>query len=355
LASEHRSYFSSGTTALYAALVSLGIKRSFVAVPPNICPNIIVAIFASSNRPYFVEIEFERFGISPYHLESAINKVSAVIAVHAYGIPCLIDKLAALSKKHGIPLIEDCAQAEGATYGGRQVGVFGDVAIFSYGVGKILALNGGGGMAITRRRDVAHRLQGVQERLPIAEKMEGTVELSRFFKFLYNQCYPDQLALYRAAAARFFRSVGKSMLAAHRPGLGQEIKSAQSCLPAKIASRRKNAEIYSHELSGQPEIKVCLFPEGAVPWRFNLRLEHTLRQQVLRTLLSEGFNVSSWYPDMRRFLDKPSYASGPAPHAVDLDETILNFWLDDGTTENDITITTRRLKQAVHDFDKQSN
>ena len=352
-ASENRIYFANGTTALYAALVSLGIKRSYVAVPPNICPNVIVAILASSNRPYFVDIETERFGLSPEHLDQAIHKVSAVIAVHAYGIPCLIDQIAALASRHRIPLIEDCAQAEGARYMGKDIGGLGDVAVFSYGAGKILTLPDGGGLAITRRRDIADRLTDIQKRLPVAVQSEAAEELSRFFKFLYNQCSPEQLALYRPAATRFFRSVGKSILAAPRPELDNKIRIVQSQLPAQIAMRRRHAEVYAHQLGGESEIQICPFPEGAVPWRFNLRLEHSVRQRVLKALLSEDLKVSSWYPDMRRFLAKSSYGGGPTPQAVKLDETILNLWLDSETTVNTITVTTTKLKQALCNIRKQ--
>jgi dTDP-4-amino-4,6-dideoxygalactose transaminase len=346
LGPDHKVCFANGTTALYAALVSLGVKRSLVAITPNVCPNVVIAIFASTNKPYFVEIESGRLGMSPQSLDRVIRKVSAVIAVHCFGTPCLIDELAARCRKHGVPLIEDCAQAQGATYKGKDVGSFGDVSIFSYGAGKILSL-GGGGMAVTRRASMASRLRKIARRLSAGAPAEAAEELGSFFKFLYNHCYPDRLAPYRGAASRFFRSAAAGILAAPRPGLAQDIERAMQGLPSIVAARRSKSNAYARRLKGIPELEVCPVPEGAVPWRFNMRLEHSVRQRVLKALLSEGARVSSWYPDMRRFLPRASYASEEAPQAIKLDETILNLWVDESTTEGAIAGATTRLKQLL--------
>ncbi|WP_276482113.1 DegT/DnrJ/EryC1/StrS family aminotransferase [Paraflavitalea pollutisoli] len=145
---------SSGTAALHLALVILGVR----AGDEVICQSMTFA--ASANpivyqgaAPIFVDSESDTWNMCPQFLELAITdrirlgkKPKAIIVVHLYGMPAQIEEIMYVSRKYDIPVIEDAAEALGSTYGGRQVGTFGDIAIFSFNGNKIITTSGGGAL-----------------------------------------------------------------------------------------------------------------------------------------------------------------------------------------------------------------
>src|SRR5581483_11397699 len=194
----HSCYFGNGSTALFALLRALSCRNGRVALPALICPSVVAAVVASGNQPYFVDIEAQTYGLDVDRIAEIIQDVNAVIAVHAYGIPCQIERLRDICFAYQVPLIEDCALAEGAKSDGVTVGSFGTAAIFSYGAGKIIG-PGEGGAALTSDPDLFAGLQKEAGMLPdhynpvVADGMGGLL------KFGYNCFYPNQLETYRQA------------------------------------------------------------------------------------------------------------------------------------------------------------
>ncbi|PYQ01896.1 MAG: hypothetical protein DMF82_17855, partial [Acidobacteria bacterium] len=96
--------------------------------------------------------------LDPDSLERAITpRTRAVVPTHVYGLPCDMDEIASIARRHGLRVVEDCAHALGASYRGRPAGTLGDAALFSFQVLKPLNTFGGG-MAFTRDRDLGRRL-----------------------------------------------------------------------------------------------------------------------------------------------------------------------------------------------------
>lgn len=121
-------------------------------------------------RPVFADIEEETFNLDPAALEAAITpRTKGVVVVHLFGLPARMDEIMAIARKHGLFVIEDCAQAVGARYKGTPVGLFGDTGTFSFYPTKNLGGCGEGGAFVSRRADVAARaklirVHGMQER-----------------------------------------------------------------------------------------------------------------------------------------------------------------------------------------------
>jgi dTDP-4-amino-4,6-dideoxygalactose transaminase len=150
----HVTALSSGTAALHLALVILGVK----AGDEVICQSMTFS--ASANpivyqgaTPVFVDSEEQTWNISPEYLEKAIEDrirlgklPKAIIVVHLYGMPAQMDKIMKISRKYGIPVIEDAAEALGSLYNGKALGTFGDIAILSFNGNKIITTSGGGAL-----------------------------------------------------------------------------------------------------------------------------------------------------------------------------------------------------------------
>jgi dTDP-4-amino-4,6-dideoxygalactose transaminase len=158
---RHGVGVGSGTDALRLALAALGVGAGDEVVTPAFSfvasASTIVMVGA---RPVFVDIDPETYAIDPDAVERALTpRTRAIVVVHLYGHAAPLDRLAALARDRGVALVEDAAQAIGATYDGRPVGGWGDAACLSFYPTKNLGACGDGGMVLTSRDDVAERLR----------------------------------------------------------------------------------------------------------------------------------------------------------------------------------------------------
>lgn len=121
-----------------------------IIVPSNTYIASILAISANDLVPILVEPDIATYNLDPNLLEAKItNKTKAILAVHLYGQLCNMKAIAAIAKKNNLKIIEDCAQAHGATINGRRAGSFGDAAGFSFYPGKNLGALGDAGAITT--------------------------------------------------------------------------------------------------------------------------------------------------------------------------------------------------------------
>ena len=153
---KYCSCVNSGTSALHATLWSLGIgKGDEVILPVNTFIATAEAVSLTGAKPVFVDCESSYYNIDPSKIESVITKkTKAVIAVHLYGQPAEMDKIARITGQNNLFLIEDCAQAHLARYGNRSVGTFGNCGCFSFYPSKNLGSYGEGGAVITNDKDL---------------------------------------------------------------------------------------------------------------------------------------------------------------------------------------------------------
>lgn len=156
---RHAVLMSNGTVALEAILRALDIGPGDEVVTVSFTFNATVsAILQVGATPVFVDIRADDFCMDPEQVEAAITpRTKAILPVHLYGLMADMDPLAAIAARHRLSLIEDAAQAHGATYHGRRAGQFGP-AMFSLYATKNL-MTGEGGFATTDDDDVAERLR----------------------------------------------------------------------------------------------------------------------------------------------------------------------------------------------------
>ncbi len=148
---------NAGTSGLYLALVGLGIgPGDEVIVPGFTFVATISSVVYARARPVLAEID-ETFGLDPVDVEARITpRTRAIIAVHMLGNPARLDELKAVAARHGIPLIEDAAQAFGATYKGQWVGGQAAAGVYSFNEFKTITC-GDGGMLLTNDEDLYRR------------------------------------------------------------------------------------------------------------------------------------------------------------------------------------------------------
>ncbi len=158
---KHAIGCASGTDALHLALLAEGIGAgdevitsafTFIATAE--------AIKYVGAKPVFVDIDPQSFNITPENIEKAITaKTKAVMPVHLFGQPVNLPAIKAICDKHGLKLIEDCAQSFGASVNGKQTGGFGDAAGFSFFPSKNLGCFGDGGLVTTNCDKAAAKIK----------------------------------------------------------------------------------------------------------------------------------------------------------------------------------------------------
>lgn len=162
---KHAVGVGSGTDALHIALAACGIgPGDEVITVSHTAVATIAGIALTGATAVLVDIDPQTYTMDPKCFEAAITpKTKAVVVVHLYGHPAEMDVLVALARKHGLKVIEDCAQAHGALYKGRKVGSLGDAAVFSFYPTKNLGAIGDGGAVVTNDASLADRCRQLRE------------------------------------------------------------------------------------------------------------------------------------------------------------------------------------------------
>lgn len=162
---KHAIGLDSGTAALHLSLIALGVgagdevittTHTFVATAEPVS--------LQGARPVFVDIDPRTYNMNPAQVEAAITpRTKAIIPVHLYGQPADLDPILDIARRHNIPVIEDAAQAHGATYHGKKVGSLGTLACFSFYPGKNLGAYGDAGALVTNDDALAKKIRMLRD------------------------------------------------------------------------------------------------------------------------------------------------------------------------------------------------
>jgi dTDP-4-amino-4,6-dideoxygalactose transaminase len=158
---EHCVGVASGTAALELALAAAGVgPGDEVIVPAHTFIATVLAVIHIGATPVFCDVEGDTGLIDPASAASVITgRTAAIVPVHLYGQACDMNPILATASRHGLFVLEDAAQAHGATYEGKSVGSLGDAAAFSFYPSKNLGALGDGGAVCTRDIQIAERIR----------------------------------------------------------------------------------------------------------------------------------------------------------------------------------------------------
>lgn len=237
----HRKFcvtFNSGTSALHASLLSLGIKTNDEIIVPSFTfiatPNSVLMV---NGKPKFSDIEKITLGLDPKLLESKINtKTKAIIPIHYAGLPCKIDEIKKITKKNKISLIEDTAESFGAKINNKKIGSFGDLSILSFAGNKVLT-TGEGGAVLTDSKSLYEKLKLIRS--------HGRKDSSNYF---LSSDSPQYVLLgYNWRMSSISAALGISQL---------------KKLDKLILLRQKKAKYYKKKLKKISEIKIPNVPNN---------------------------------------------------------------------------------------------
>lgn len=289
---EHCIGVASGTDALALALRSLGIGPGdeVITVALTFCGT-AQAILHCGARPRFVEVDPVSRCMDPAAVEAAITpKTAAILPVHLFGQPADMPRLMEIAERHGLAVVEDCAQAHGASISGRRLGSFGHASAFSFYPTKNLGGIGDGGAVVTRDAAVAARLGSLRH-----YGWEGGTRISTALGF------NSRLDELQAAVL--------SVLLGH--------------LDEGNAERRALAAEYAWRLEGLG-LDLPTLDAGAVYHQYAIALEN--RDELSNRLQQAGIATAVHYhPPLHRHLAFKDAGAGPLPQTERLASRLLSL------------------------------
>jgi dTDP-4-amino-4,6-dideoxygalactose transaminase len=264
------------------------------------------------------------------------DKTRAIIAVHLGGRPCDMDPLLALARNHNLKIVEDCAQAHGATYKGRPVGSMGDAAAFSFCQDKIMTTGGEGGMLVTDDRDLWERAWAFKDHGKSYDAVYIR-EHSPGFRWLHES-FGTNWRMSEMQAA-----IGRVQLRK---------------LPEWTRIRQRNAAILQEAFSRIPALRVAAPPPeaGHAYYKFYafVRPEKLKdgwdRDRIMNSIIAEGIPCySGSCSEIYREKAFTEAGLGPVkrlPAAHDLGETSLMFLVHPTLEEQDMKDTCRAVEKV---------
>ncbi len=307
---------SSGTAALHLALEAVGVRAGDDVIVPSL------TFVATANavrylgaHPVFVDSDPTYWMMNVDLVEQLLedrhranNQVAAVVAVDLYGQCSDYDRLSPLCQRYGVPLVEDAAEALGATYRGRHAGSFGEVGVFSFNGNKMITTSGGG-MAVTNNPSIATRIRH------LATQAREPVEHYEHRELGYNYRMSNLLA-----------AVGRGQL---------------RCLTDRVERRRGIFNRYESSLGDIPGVRFMEAhdPLHAARWlttlHFDSKMPDSPRDQVIETLKNKGIESRPvWKPmHLQPLYSKAHYVGGTV--AQELFETGLCLPSGSSMTEHE--------------------
>ncbi|MBR3125218.1 MAG: DegT/DnrJ/EryC1/StrS family aminotransferase [Mogibacterium sp.] len=315
IGTEHCVGTGNGLDALVLALKALKIRAGDeVIVPSNTYIATALAVTYTGAVPVFVEPVIDTFNIDPGKIESAITeKTKAIMPVHLYGQACDMDPIMSVAKKYGLKVIEDCAQAHGATYKGKKVGTFGDAAGFSFYPGKNLGALGDAGAVVTNDKE-------------LADKVRALGNYGSDYKYHH---------IYKGNNSRL-DEIQAAFLSTKLPHLER-----------MNVERRRIADRYVNEINN-PKVKLPVVPDYAVPvWHiFGIRCDD--RTALEKHLNDAGIGTNKHYPIPMHLQDcykDLGLKEGDFPIAEEISRTELSIPMYYGMTDDEIGYVIEKVNE----------
>jgi dTDP-4-amino-4,6-dideoxygalactose transaminase len=317
LGAAHCVAVANGTDALEIGLQAIGVSQGDeVLVPANTFFATAEAVGNVGATPVFVDIDPQTYNIDAAKIEEKITaRTKAVIPVHLYGLPAEMDAVMRIARERGLKVLEDCAQAHGATFKGKTVGTFGDAATFSFYPSKNLGAFGDAGAIVTDSDETAQRARLIANHGQIAKNRHSLVGRN------------SRLDGIQAA-----------VLSVKLPHL-----------EAWLEARRRHAALYN-ELLADSGLQLPFEPEGSRHTYHLYVVQVPDREAVQQKLAAEQIETGLHYPTALPYLEAyadQNYQPSDFPVAHAQMSKILSLPMYAELTEEMIEKVCRSLKSAI--------
>lgn len=366
ISTKYAIVVSSARAGLALTLKAFNLKPEDEVILPAYTFHVIPAIIKSMGfKPIFVDVRKDTYNINVSAIKEKItNRTRVILATHILGQPCEIEDIVYLSKKYDIKVIEDCAHSCGAEYNGKKVGSFGDVGIFSFGIGKLMTCFGGGAIAcnnVNIRNDLLKSLEGYRKcsRKEIVKKI---LKCTIFFLLTHPKIFPyagyfamrtadffncDTLDRQPYEPVKLYDNFPESFYTKFTNLQAMVGIRQLSHLDEKINRIIRNAEIYNKELAS---IKDIITPFVApktkhvyLYYRIRVKQPKRLKNKLLKYGIDTKLDDIAVCPELNIFLESDTNYQA----AREISKTSLDLPCYSGLREEDIYKIVSKLKKAL--------
>ena len=335
---KHAVAVANGTVAIELALNSVGVEQGDeVIVPPRTFIATASAVVACGAKPVFADVDSNTQNIHAKSIQDQITpKTKAIIVVHLAGLPCDMDPILRLAKKNQLVVIEDCAQAHGASYKGHPVGSLGDVAAFSFCQDKIMTTAGEGGMVVTNSDEIWRKAWSFKDH-------------GKSYEAVYERDHPPGFRWVHESFGTNFRMT-EVQAAIGRVALRK--------LPNWVESRRRNARLMTEGLRNLPAIQVPVPPEDIYHsyYKFYAFVDNAMlkeewsRDRIIQEIASQGipcFSGSCSEIYLEKAFPVALRPEQRLPIAKALGEQSLMFLVDPTLSEKKIQAAAKTVHNVI--------
>jgi dTDP-4-amino-4,6-dideoxygalactose transaminase len=338
---DHAVAVMNGSVALEAALMALNIRDGDeVIVTPRSYIASASCVVMRGAKPVFADVDRNSQNITADTIEKVItSRTRAIIAVHLAGWPCAMDTIMTLAEKHGLAVIEDCAQASGAFYKGRPIGSFGDVAAFSFCQDKTMTTGGEGGMVVTNNKDIWSKVWSYKDHGKSYDAVyRNDPKPGPSFKWLHESFGTNWRMTEMQSA------IGRIQLRK---------------LPGWIEKRRRNATILTKAFFKIPALRVTMPPEDIkhAYYKYYVFVKPNMlktgwdRERIIIAINAEGIPC---FPGTcsEMYLEKAFDTDGMRPQkrllvAEELGDTSMMFLVHPTLSEKDMKDTIKAVEKVM--------
>jgi perosamine synthetase len=314
---RHAMAVNTGTAALHSAVVASGVKHGDEVILPSFTfVATAEAVVMAGGKPVFIDIDPETYNISPAEIEKAITrKTKVIVPVDLYGLPAEIKPIREIAVKHGLKVVEDAAQAHGATYAEKPVGVFADVACWSFYASKNMT-TGEGGVTTTGDDEMAEAMR----------LMRTHGEKAKYASLMLGYNY--RMSEIQAAI-----------------GLVQLKK-----LPAFVARRRENATRLTKILTKTEKLQLPHEPKGREHswYLYTVRLKNATgneRNRIVEELRKKDIGAEVYYPNPVHLMPyyRKRFGRRKLPETEKAAKQVFSLPIHPGVTEEQVDYIGKTL------------
>ncbi len=370
IGAKHAVMTPSARYAFYLILRALGIEAGDEVVVPALTYFAIPSMAAAVGiRPVFADVGLRTHVLDPAAFEAAITpKTKAVVPTHLYGTPCDMEPIVAIARKHGLKVIEDCAQSTGARYKGVRAGNLGDVSYYTFGLTKnITTLSGA--MITTNDDAVAAHVRAAMEATTYGpmeraakEAMTGLAMMFATHPYLYpwtlhpaivlgNKLGSDPLHERFGEAEVRYDGVPTSFQKA-RPRAVQAAVGLKQLerIEALNGARIRNGRALDDALANVAGILTPEYPAGAEPIYMSFVIHHPRRAELMAALRRRGVDTTVGYmSDCSDHVLFPEHRR-PQPNAAVIVRDQLHLPVHPRMDDRDTRHIAEAVRQAVREL-----
>jgi perosamine synthetase len=321
MCARHAIAMNSGTACLHSSLAAIGIKRGDEVILPSFT---FVAtaevILIAGGKPVFVDIDPKTYNIDPEKIGKAVTKkTKAIMPVDLYGLPADMEPIREIADRHNLKIVEDAAQAHGATYEGKPPGAYADVACWSFYGSKNMT-TGEGGMITTNDDKVAEKVRFMRS--------HGEKEKYMSTMLGHNYHMPEMEA-----------AVGRVQL---------------SKLPTFLKKRRENAEMLTKRLKKAKNLQLPAEPKGFEHswYLYTVRMKNATksrRDKIVQGLATKGIGSVVCYINPIHLM--PFYAKLGKHRLLETEKAskqVFSLPVHPGVTPDQIDFIAETVLHLVH-------